>query len=409
MIYYHKVLCLGTIQNSENKDVANKFHWYWISEYKEYWHQHFQGCGSLCHWHCMAVRQKLRTFTISPRMEWFHGTGNSSSWELWIFENRLHAIHQCSSKRLQHNIHIHPCCSSGMWVTQASAEIEVSQAKEDADCLIIKSALDKADQDFDHVVVVGEDVDLLVLLCGLDSSRQNVYFQKSGRGNAPSSLYSPASSTLSPQGLLFLHAVSGCDTTSAPYGMGKKRVCSLFNRTPSLCHTHTDRRGRGKIPGGPVRWECYHRFPRRSVVQALHHIGSETDEIPAGQIATYQRRCQIPLVQGVPSGTSLARHEKMPLAWGWSLTRRGVVPITTTRNAAPASILSIVSCKCTKGCSSQACSCKKAGLRCSALCKHCTGNACENSLDTDINEEDAQREVEDEPFFACEEEENKDE
>lgn len=115
-----------------------------------------------------------------------------------------------------------------------------------------------------------------MLLCGLDSSRQNVYFQKSGRGNAPSSLYSPASSTLSPQGLLFLHAVSGCDTTSAPYGMGKKRVCSLFNRTPSLSHTHTDRRGRGKIPGGPVRRECY----LRSLPQVVKPMRFQLAKLP---------------------------------------------------------------------------------------------------------------------------------
>lgn len=82
-------------------------------------------------------------------------------------------------------------------------------------------------------------------------------------------------------------------------------------------------------------------------------------------------------------------NELRPSVWGWSLTTRGVLPIPTTKNAAPDNILQIVSCKCSKGCSTGACSCKKAGLRCSAMCKYCTGHSCENAPATDLNEEDS--------------------
>ena len=63
----------------------------------------------------------------------------------------------------------------------------------------------------------------------------------------------------------------------------------------------------------------------------------------------------------------------LPTSWGWSLTSSGIVPTKSNRNAAPVGILSVLSCKCRKGCSSAACSCKKAGLLCSDLCKHCAG------------------------------------
>ena len=60
--------------------------------------------------------------------------------------------------------------------------------------------------DFDSVTITGEDVDLLVFLTALGSSQKNVYFQKSGRGNAPSVLYSSASCKYNTQDILFLHA-----------------------------------------------------------------------------------------------------------------------------------------------------------------------------------------------------------
>ena len=49
-------------------------------------------------------------------------------------------------------------------------------------------------------------------------------------------------------------------------------------------------------------------------------------------------------------------NELLPSLWGWSINTRGVLPISTTRNAAPDDILKIVSCKCSKGCSTGSCS-----------------------------------------------------
>lgn len=66
----------------------------------------------------------------------------------------------------------------------------------------------------------------------------------------------------------------------------------------------------------------------------------------------------------------------------------GMVPITTVKDAAPESLLHIVSCKCVTGCTTGGCSCKKAGLRCSVICKNCAGNGCVNSPDPNLNEED---------------------
>jgi len=109
---------------------------------------------------------------------------------------------------------------SMLMTRMADASIEVKQAYEDADVMIVNTALSKASE-FDSVIITAEDVDILILLTALGTSTKNIYLQKSGRGSGPSVLYSPSSCSFPPKDILFLHAVSGCDTTSAPYGLGK--------------------------------------------------------------------------------------------------------------------------------------------------------------------------------------------
>ncbi|GBM99353.1 hypothetical protein AVEN_124420-1 [Araneus ventricosus] len=60
-------------------------------------------------------------------------------------------------------------------------------------------------------------------------------------------------------------------------------------------------------------------------------------------------------------------HEKNPLEWGWVPTRFGLSPRKMERDAAPESLLKIISCNCKKGCKN-ACGCRKADLICSSLC-----------------------------------------
>lgn len=68
---------------------------------------------------------------------------------------------------------------------------------------------------------------------------------------------------------------------------------------------------------------------------------------------------------------------KSPTEWGWKLDDQGIIPVTATTDPAPALLLRMISCKCKKGCSG-GCSCRKLGLKCSALCKFCAGKSCQN-------------------------------
>ncbi|GBL95598.1 hypothetical protein AVEN_24809-1 [Araneus ventricosus] len=79
-------------------------------------------------------------------------------------------------------------------------------------------------------------------------------------------------------------------------------------------------------------------------------------------------------------------HEKNPLEWGWVPTRFGLFPRKMERDAAPESLLKIISCNCKKRCKN-ARGCRKAGLICSSLCTCSLGEACENVSDINLLED----------------------
>ncbi|KAG8184406.1 hypothetical protein JTE90_004578 [Oedothorax gibbosus] len=112
------------------------------------------------------------------------------------------------------------------------AQIITKQATEDVDVLIVQTAISLSSE-HDSVVVIGEDIDLLVLVTAL--APENVYFWKSGRGNKADALYSKKSFNYKDiaENIFFLHAIGGCDTTSAPVGEGKLKFCTILQKNAS--------------------------------------------------------------------------------------------------------------------------------------------------------------------------------
>ena len=103
--------------------------------------------------------------------------------------------------------------------------IRTEKAVSDADRLIAKVALEKAKTG--HTLVVGEDTDILILLLfHLQPRYWPVYFGNAKSGTNTAKLWDiqmvqDELGNYLCQHLLFVHAISGCDTTSALYGLGK--------------------------------------------------------------------------------------------------------------------------------------------------------------------------------------------
>ncbi|XP_057656427.1 uncharacterized protein LOC130893976 [Diorhabda carinulata] len=121
----------------------------------------------------------------------------------------------------------------------AEAGIHTKQAQEDADTVIVTTAMDLAQQ-HNCVVIVGEDVNLLVIMISrCRDVNSNIYFLKPGKGAVSQLIFSPdchPDQSIS-DNILFLHAMGGCDTTSASFKVGKMRFLQTLKKNPALTKT----------------------------------------------------------------------------------------------------------------------------------------------------------------------------
>ncbi|KAJ8897683.1 hypothetical protein PR048_003033 [Dryococelus australis] len=197
--------------------------------------------------------------------------------------------------------------------TLTARGIEASTATRDADGSIVKCSLNKVTS-HSSVVVIGEDVDLLILLTALTPPDRNVYFMKPGRGNTEDKVYSTRQLQELPFSgfILFIHSFTGCDTT-----------CAIFNKSLIV-----DR----EVPGPPSERELNnHRY--NSFVKSSTKVKANLASLPP--------------TKGDHGGV--------------------LNPIKTTDPIAPDSILNSIFCSCVTGCGGR-CGCRKAGIHCSYIC-----------------------------------------
>ncbi|GBM29368.1 hypothetical protein AVEN_176001-1 [Araneus ventricosus] len=113
-------------------------------------------------------------------------------------------------------------------------------ATDDADVHIVKTAIETYEKIKKQVVAIGQDVDLLVLPTALTPDYMDILLLKEGKGKVKDRFYSSKDLQNSnlviecKKSILFLHAISGCDTTSGFYGKGKLQAVQLFNHSKYL-------------------------------------------------------------------------------------------------------------------------------------------------------------------------------
>jgi hypothetical protein len=120
---------------------------------------------------------------------------------------------------------------SHIWVL-TTENIAVKQAQNDADVLIIETAIEQLNAT-NTTVVVGEDINLLVLLTARTPIDKIIYFLKPGKAQQQTEIYSSKSLFAYPKcqnHILFLHAITGCDIISAMFRRGKTSVLKLFEK-----------------------------------------------------------------------------------------------------------------------------------------------------------------------------------
>lgn len=105
-------------------------------------------------------------------------------------------------------------------------------ANEDADCLIVRTALEMK-QPISDISIVGNDVDLLVLSIALTPVQDNICFLKDAP-KKPTALFSTMDNKHYHSYISFAHAFADCDTTGAFYNVRKKSIFKVLSTKEEL-------------------------------------------------------------------------------------------------------------------------------------------------------------------------------
>lgn len=181
------------------------------------------------------------------------------------------------------------------------------------------------------------------------------------------------------------HALTGCDTESGFVEHGKKTAWTIWNSFPDLTAALLE------LAHAPaeISEQCMHIIERfviliydrtstcTEVNQARKKLFAKTScvkRIPPTRAALEQHVKRAVFQGGHVWGQSLVPDPVLPSpsSWGWIKTDAGLYePHWTTLQEASKTCYELICCGCKKGCRTN-CKCKKAGLKCTALCK-CEG------------------------------------
>lgn len=292
---------------------------------------------------------------------------------------------------------------------------EVYQSTGDADTLIVNTALIIARTNR-TVTVVADDTDVLVMLVYHFKSEMADIFMLSDMPQRRSgrklvfpirTIQVEIGNSLSQQ-LLVVHAISGCDTTSALFGFGKGRILKVLSsnkasqKLSTILATASTTEGvleaglqlLTMIYGGQpsdsltrLRYLAYMNMAATSNLRIRPECLPPTEN--AAKYHILRVRLQVSQWMQLNESTELD-----PEDWGWKLDGGRYVPLATDLAAAPDDVLKAVRCGCKSSrslCGTAACLCYQHGLKCVTACKHCNGETCENAAENiiaDLSDDD---------------------
>ena len=260
--------------------------------------------------------------------------------------------------------------------------ISVIQATGDADIPIVKETLSKARDE--NVVVHSTDTDIFIALVhhiSADLHYDVLMAAKSGLVSV-----NDISLTLSlslKQCLPFAHAISGCDTVSATYGLGKLRVYNLLKKSSWKNKMHV-------VGNDSVDIEEIVELGEKFYLEVYGKLGLKAESLDHLREIMYMLPKYIPISRMPPTSRAFRFHMLRahlevnssinlsqtldPEMYGFYRDAEGLLmPIITDKPPAPNYLLQEIKCSCQKpnraGLLCTSCGCRKAGLVCNLLCK----------------------------------------
>lgn len=274
--------------------------------------------------------------------------------------------------------------------------LKTMQAEEDADTLIINAAIQHSSPDRD-VVIIGEDIDLLVILSQLNPEN-SIYYVKPGKQNIIDKVYTANSFKHAHIRDLIacVHAFRGCDTTSAFFKQGKLKLVNIlqknsalanelriFNREDANCKELAEigckiitamygEKALNKTTLNDFRYKCFKKYCRNNTFKLA--------ALPPCESTASQHIFRVYLQVQKWLGNTLN-----PIEWGWKTDKNGITPIYSSESLLPPDFMKLIKCSCSLPCGKR-CNCKKHGLKCTEFCEHCKDNNCNNLEENSVSD-----------------------
>ena len=280
---------------------------------------------------------------------------------------------------------------------------EVNNAPGDADVEIVKAAVQSAVTR--STTLIGEDTDLLLLLLFYAKATEKDLYFRSDKGNACvpyhiNALQAFLGDQLCSQ-LLFIHAYTGCDSTSRIFGVGKKTVFQKLVRGDATLKACANAFVQPKQTAAVIEGKgCQ--------AMAVIYGGKTTDSLASLRYRTFSKKVvssqSFVTPERLPPTAAATKYHSMRVYyqvmvwigqdndmdacdWGWKLEGGQLVPIESDMNAAPDNLLKMIHCNCTTACSSQRCSCRGYSMPCTPACGPCQLDTCDNPHNQTLAEE----------------------
>ena len=193
--------------------------------------------------------------------------------------------------------------------------------------------------------------------------------------------------------LLFIHALSGCDTTSRPYGVGKLSAiakyeelegCASLFLSEQQSHADIEQAGHQALA---TLYGCSDLNSGR-VLKFTQKVISSSSYLPPERLPPTADAARFHSRRVYLQVQAWLGNNMEPTEWGWMLhkTAKGDIlkPQKMEQTAAPASLLKIIRFGCSGRCDKNTCSCRKNELHCTLACGQCKGISCTNR---DISDE----------------------
>eukprot|EP00745_Piridium_sociabile_P030472 TRINITY_DN50548_c0_g4_i3.p1 TRINITY_DN50548_c0_g4~~TRINITY_DN50548_c0_g4_i3.p1 ORF type:complete len:817 (-),score=203.09 TRINITY_DN50548_c0_g4_i3:38-2488(-) len=244
-------------------------------------------------------------------------------------------------------------------------------ARGDADCLIVQTTLEKAKET--ETVLIGEDTDLLILLLHhITEEHHPVYFKSSSAKSASTAkvwdlkLAREGLGAEVCRGILFAHAIGGCDTTSSLFSVGKslplKKLLQSASFQKQACVFITPNNNQEQIAAAG------------ETALTVLYGGKDTDSLDKLRHVRYMQKIATSVVslhpKKLPPTSSAAKFHSMrtyfqvqewlhlsqdschlePQDWGWEVQNGVMFPVLNDIDVAPEALLHVVRCNCVTEC-----------------------------------------------------------